>query len=151
MKNGCRIKKIRLLRGLTQRELGLRLGFNEPTADVRVAQYEAGARSPKPELVSRLASVLDVSEGSLSVTEFKSINEVIHFLFLLEDEFGLRANVINNRLCLSFEKTDTAAPCADLIKFFAAWESKANELRSGVITLEEYHNWRYKFCCEDLK
>ena len=35
---GERIKRIRTFRGLTQRELGLKLGYEERNADVRVAQ-----------------------------------------------------------------------------------------------------------------
>lgn len=34
-----RIKRIRTFRGLTQRELGLKLGYEERNADVRIAQY----------------------------------------------------------------------------------------------------------------
>lgn len=40
-------KRIRTFRGLTQRELGLKLGYEERNADVRVAQYESGYRVPK--------------------------------------------------------------------------------------------------------
>ena len=43
---GERIKRIRTFRGLTQRELGLKLGYEERNADVRVAQYESGYRVP---------------------------------------------------------------------------------------------------------
>ena len=39
---GERIKRIRTFRRLTQRELGLKLGYEERNADVRVAQYESG-------------------------------------------------------------------------------------------------------------
>ena len=34
---GERIKRIRTFRGLTQRELGLKLGYEERNADVRIA------------------------------------------------------------------------------------------------------------------
>ena len=37
---GGRIKKIREFRNLTQRELGVKCGFSESTADVRIGQYE---------------------------------------------------------------------------------------------------------------
>ena len=39
---GEKIKNARNLRGLTQKELGIKLGFDEKSADVRVAQYESG-------------------------------------------------------------------------------------------------------------
>ena len=44
---GERIKRIRTFRGLTQRELGLKLGYEERNADVRIAQYESSYRVPK--------------------------------------------------------------------------------------------------------
>ena len=47
MSVGDRIKRVRNFRGLTQRELGIRAGFDESTADVRINQCEAGLRSPE--------------------------------------------------------------------------------------------------------
>lgn len=44
---GERIHHFRLLRGFTQKYLGQQLGFSDSQADVRIAQYEKGARSPK--------------------------------------------------------------------------------------------------------
>ena len=39
---GERIRFIRNLRGMTQKYLGTLVGFPEKTADIRMAQYEAG-------------------------------------------------------------------------------------------------------------
>ena len=50
---GDRIKRIRNMRGLTQRELGTAIGFDESTADVRIAQYESGTRKSKEEILKR--------------------------------------------------------------------------------------------------
>ena len=36
---GAKIKKIREYRGLTQKILGIRCGFSDATADVRIGQY----------------------------------------------------------------------------------------------------------------
>ena len=46
---GERIHFFRTLRGMTQKYLGVRLGFDEKSADVRIAQYEShrGRNSPK--------------------------------------------------------------------------------------------------------
>ncbi|MGN0604116.1 MAG: helix-turn-helix domain-containing protein, partial [Oscillospiraceae bacterium] len=51
---GEKIKNARNLRGLTQKELGIKLGFDEKSADVRIAQYESGTRTPKSELLSEI-------------------------------------------------------------------------------------------------
>ena len=44
---GDMIKKIRTFRGMTQKELGLAVGFEEKGADNRIAQYEPNYRFPK--------------------------------------------------------------------------------------------------------
>ena len=43
---GERIHFFRILRGMTQKYLGMALGFPEKSADVRLAQYETGSRTP---------------------------------------------------------------------------------------------------------
>lgn len=43
---GQRLKFIRRFRRLTQKELGLLMGYSEKTADVRIAQYESLAPIP---------------------------------------------------------------------------------------------------------
>ena len=60
MKLGARIRKIRMFRNITQKELGRRLGYGESSADVRIAQYESGQRTPKQETLVRIAEILEV-------------------------------------------------------------------------------------------
>ena len=43
---GERIRWFRKAKGLTQKELGVEMGFSERTADIRVRQYESGQRKP---------------------------------------------------------------------------------------------------------
>ena len=69
---GERIHFFRLLRGMTQKYLGMALGFPEKSADVRLAQYETGSRTPKTDLTAALAQVLDVSPHALSVPDIDS-------------------------------------------------------------------------------
>ena len=47
---GERIHFFRTLRGMTQKYLGMALGFPEKSADVRLAQYENGSRTPKADV-----------------------------------------------------------------------------------------------------
>ena len=51
---GEKIKKIRTFRGMTQKELGLAVGFEEKGADNRIAQYETNYRVPKGNCWTRL-------------------------------------------------------------------------------------------------
>ena len=80
---GERIHFFRLL--LTQKYLGMALGFPEKSADVRLAQYETGSRTPKADLTAALAQVLDVSPHALSVPDIDSYVGLMHTLFTLED------------------------------------------------------------------
>ena len=54
---GERIRFFRNLRGMTQKYLGMRLGFPVRSADVRLAQYEMGTRTPKADLIEGLAYI----------------------------------------------------------------------------------------------
>ena len=49
---GERIHFFRTLRGMTQKYLGMAVGFPERSADVRLAQYETGTRTPKADLTA---------------------------------------------------------------------------------------------------
>ena len=78
---GERIRFFRILRGMTQKYLGMTVGFPEKSADVRLAQYENGSRSPKADLTASLAEVLDVSPQALSVPDIDSYTGLMHTLF----------------------------------------------------------------------
>ncbi|MDR3644056.1 MAG: helix-turn-helix transcriptional regulator [Clostridia bacterium] len=69
---GGRIKRIRNVRGLTQKEPGLAIGFDDNAADVRMAQYESGTRTPKEKLINDIAATLNVSPQALSVPNIES-------------------------------------------------------------------------------
>ena len=87
---GERIRSIRNLRGMTQKWLGQAVGFPEKTADIRVAQYESGSRTPKADLTGALANVLGVSPLALSVPDIDSELGLLHTFFALEDIYGLK-------------------------------------------------------------
>ena len=87
---GERIQFFRKLRGMTQKYLGTQVGFPEKSADVRLAQYETGTRTPKADMTAALANVLDVSPLALSVPDIDSYLGLMHTLFTLEDRYGLK-------------------------------------------------------------
>ena len=86
---GERIHHFRLLRGFTQKYLGQQLGFSDSQADVRIAQYEKGARSPKEKYLNALADIFEVSPHALAVPDIDSYVGLMHTLFTLEDLYGL--------------------------------------------------------------
>lgn len=46
-----KMRDLRQQNHMTQKELGLAVGFSESTADIRTGQYESGARAPKEQLL----------------------------------------------------------------------------------------------------
>lgn len=55
---GRKLKYLRQKNHLTQKELGIALGFPEESADVRITQYEADARKPRDENLDKIMNVL---------------------------------------------------------------------------------------------
>lgn len=60
---GNRIKKIRLAKNMTRKQLGTLLNFNCPES--RIEEYESGKRVPRKAMLSKIAKVLNVSENYL--------------------------------------------------------------------------------------
>lgn len=89
LNTGMRLRHFRILCGMTQKALGVTVGFPESSADVRIAQYESGARTPKRELLCRLAAALGVSPSALAVPRIKNSKELCSLLAALEDECGI--------------------------------------------------------------
>ena len=141
---GERIRYIRKLRNITQKLLGMAIGFDEKTADVRMAQYESGVRSPKEKITNDIAKALDVSPRALTVPEIDSYAGVAHTLFALEDLYGLRIGKIDGEMCLRLDKSNSATyfPMFDI---FHAWNGIAVRLKNGEITKDEYNSWRYSY------
>ena len=141
---GERIHFFRLLRGMTQKYLGMALGFPEKSADVRLAQYETGSRTPKADLTAALAQVLDVSPHALSVPDIDSYVGLMHTLFTLEDNYGLKITEQDGELALQvdFRQNKDAARLHEMLW---AWQEQAAKLEAGEISQEEYDRWRYHY------
>ena len=141
---GERIHFFRLLRGITQKYLGMALGFPEKSADVRLAQYETGSRTPKADLTAALAQVLDVSPHALSVPDIDSYVGLMHTLFTLEDNYGLKITEQDGELALQvdFRQNKDAARLHEMLW---AWQEQAAKLEAGEISQEEYDRWRYHY------
>lgn len=86
LKLGARIRKIRMFRKLTQKELGRRLGYGENSADVRIAQYESGQRTPKQETLIRIAEILEVDVRNFLSPGIATMDELMETLFWMDEE-----------------------------------------------------------------
>ena len=141
---GERIHFFRIMRGMTQKYLGMALGFPEKSADVRLAQYETGTRTPKADVTEALAQVLDVSPKALDVPDIDSYIGLMHTLFTLEDRYGLEVCESDEEahLRVNIRKGRDAEQLSQMLE---AWQEQAAKLASGEISREEYDRWRYHY------
>ena len=147
---GERIRFIRNLRGMTQKYLGIQVGFPEKTGDIRMAQYESGSRTPKADLVNELAKVFEISPKALTVPDIESYDGIMHTLFTLEDLYGIRIDKLDGELCIRLDK-GMGVNYITMFEMFSAWQEQAEKLKSGEITKEEYDHWRYNYPASNAK
>ena len=141
---GERIRFFRNLRGMTQKYLGQVVGFPEKTADIRMAQYESGSRTPKADLTNKLAEIFDISPQALSVPDIDSYIGLMHTLFTLEDRYGLTIVKTENGVSM-YADPRKGTDAAELFEMLTAWAQQAEKLRNGEINRDDYDKWRYNY------
>lgn len=120
---GQRVKRIRQHRGMTQKQLGILLGFPENTADVRIAQYESGTRNPKEAVIKKLADLLSVSPTVFSHNICCSRDDFMQSIFWLEEWKG----------------------GGDIYGCLKEWETMKIKYEAGEISAEEYFQWKLTY------
>lgn len=110
---GEKIKFIRSLRGLTQKELGLRVGFSASTADNRIRQYEIGKMKPKDIILERIADELDVPVEILNDIDINqsNTNALLYLFFELERTSGLKISKQDGQFVLYFDRNNIQGEC----------------------------------------
>ena len=141
---GERIRFFRNMKGITQKYLGQVVGFPESSADVRMAQYETGSRTPKADLTKTLAGFFDISTSALTVPDIDTDIGLMHTLFALEDIRGLTIGEIDGEICLRLDKSRGTTYQA-MFEMLSAWAEQARKLKAGEITREDYDRWRYNY------
>ena len=141
---GQRIKYFRNRIGMTQKQLGKKLGFKGKTSDVRMAQYESEARVPKIDLVKEMAQIFDVDARAITVPDIDTYVGLMHTLFALEDMYGLKVKNVDGQPHLYLDAS-ISAPGSSADEMLRAWMEQAGKLENGEISKEEYDEWRYKY------
>lgn len=141
---GDRIKRIRNMRGMTQKELGLSIGFDDKTADVRVAQYESGTRTPKEDILIRIAESLDVNYRALYEPTLYAAEDIMYTLFELDEHYPIRLHEVTDTSDPYYPETHIAVdfhsnPLDSLCK---EWLQRKKDLADGVISKAEYMEWK---------
>lgn len=130
---GDRIKRVRNFRGMTMKELGMAVGFDEKSADVRVAQYENNSRKPKEELMQKIAAALDVSVAYLEDPTMNDAEGILHALFELDDQYPwmhLVETVDNTDADLPHKRVAVCFDYNILDSFMTEWMLRKQQLRA---------------------
>lgn len=144
---GKRIRFFRLRKGLKQKELGEMLGFMGRTSDVRLAQYENEARTPKADLIQRMADIFEVDSRAITVPDIDTYTGLMHTLFALEDMYGFKIADSDEGLCLRLDREHREYH--HLFEDLYEWQQQKAKLDAGEITQEEYDTWRYRYPAAD--
>lgn len=143
MKKGEIIKYFRVINGMTQGELGEKLGFSQNSATTRISQYEIGLRNPKEDLLKQIADVFGVSSQVFKDEVYTDEVSIMHILFSLEDTNGLTLRKTDMGYCFSFN--DEISENIKLLKFIAEWREMKDKLLLGKISKDEYLMWKLRF------
>lgn len=140
-----RLRFFRNRKNLTQKELGILAGISFNTADVRITQYEKGYRTPKIELIEKIASILEVSPHAITTPSLDNYTDVVHVLFALEDIFGFDIkNIDKNIFSFTLDKSKDYG-YNTVYNFLIQWYKKQNDFKTGIITKQKYDQWRYNY------
>lgn len=142
---GERIHFFRTKRGLTQKYVGTQIGFDEKSADVRMAQYEKETRVPKDNLIQSLATIFDVSPEALKVPDIDSYIGLMHTLFTLEDRYGLKIEKAEDGQPRLYLDVRHFPESNQIYNMMMDWMDKAESLEAKQITQDEYDYWRYHY------
>jgi len=139
---GERIHYFRTMRGMTQKYLGQMVGFPESSADIRIAQYESGTRTPKDDLTAKLAEVLGVTPMALLVPDISTAPGMLLTLFEIGNLYGLKVDEIDGEVCLRVDQKDTHY--ASTMSLLTQWYEKEKSYQNGELPLDEYDEWKYQ-------
>jgi len=142
---GDRIKRVRNFRGMTQRELGVAIGFDAKTADVRMAQYESGTRTPKEDTLRKISEALDVNYRALYEPTRYAAEDIMYTLFELDEHYGNLNiyDVEDTSDQFDIQKHKAVSFHARLLDgFMAEWQQRKKDLADGTISKAEYMEWK---------
>jgi len=142
MKIGERIQKVRKIKGMTQRELGLEMGFPYMSADVRIAQYENSMRIPKQDTIDRIGKILQVNPDYLSGPKGDSAEDITRFFFDLEDlGYHIEIHRHKGKMSLIISGPQITGPLKE-------WRRIMSRISKGELSGRDYQLWK---ACWNIK
>jgi len=149
---------------MTQKQLGLLMGFKSENADLRIRQYEQG-RTPRINYLTKLAEALNVNVENFTKGDDGGIVDIMQTLFWLdESNVGTinifrtkripvtdRENYIDGDEYFYFHENILQVPdprigvwfkYSSMDEYLDEWLDIKKELEQKSITREEYFEWK---------
>lgn len=142
MSFGQRLKRIRNHRDLTMKQLGTKINIPERQADVRISQYESDHKTPRKDIIEKLANILDVNEFALDTPDLTTNYGAIFTMFEYYYTYGLHPVKIDGKIYLELDKNIADSSFInDLNEWYDTYES----FQAGNITKEQFIDWMLKY------
>lgn len=142
MSFGQRLKRIRNHRDLTMKQLGTKINNPERQADVRISQYESDHKTPRKDIIEKLANILDVNEFALDTPDLTTNYGAIFTMFEYYYTYGLHPVKIDGKIYLELDKNIADS---SFIKDINEWYDTYESFQSGDITKEQFIDWMLKY------
>lgn len=148
---GRRIRAIRTEEGLSQTELGEKVGLNAN----RIQQYENGARKPKFELSKKIAEALEVEESALLDPVVANYLGAMYAFFEMEKLYDLRLKIVEGQVCVCFGESQNDMRVSTMNKNLMIWLERRKKLEEEILNadseeekkriIHKYHMWEWNF------
>ena len=137
----------RLLNNMTQKDLAEKCGLNEST----IRNYELGNRCPDEETLLKIADALHINYYTLADPTPENPAGALHMLFDLEVLYGLVPEMVDGKLCLTFEEpmgltsTDEKERIQTLKTLIEEWHIARKKLKEDDMGFFKYFAWASKY------
>lgn len=134
MISGEKLKKLRLLRELTQKELAIKSDLT----DSAIRNYELGYRSPNKKQLIKIAEALECDVSALIDHTPISIFEFMQILFDYEDNLKIRPLIEESTIGLISHDEN-------FNDFLIEWDEMKKKHYNGEISDDEYEDWKLSY------
>lgn len=134
MISGKKLRELRLLRGLTQKELAYMCDLTDPA----IRNYELGNRSPSVEQLRKIADALECDTSALVDHSPLTIFEFMQIVFDYEEELKIRPLVEGSATGLLFHNEN-------INDFILEWDEMRKKHYNGEISDEEFRDWKLSY------
>ena len=145
---GEKIRYYRVLKNLTQKELGELVLPHKKNSDARINQYERNLAAPKDEIRGKIADVLDVDIEALSDVETESDEDFMYVLFELEEKKDLQIyKDEEGRIHIVFAEpsNENRYKNEKLITYLSFWEMEFAKSKANKEEVQNYKHWKARF------